>query len=89
LKAKIPGIVQEMIDITKEQTTQRLTERKEYIVKAYNDKIEELLRDKENQLREIKEAKEKNDPGKKLALEEKKSHLLELQTECDKFVDYA
>jgi len=42
-----------------------------------------LLTNKEDQLREIIEAKEKNDPGKRLSLEEKKTRLLELQTEIE------
>lgn len=88
LKAKIPGIVNEMIEVSKKQVSEKLAEHKESIKKTYNDIIEELLTNKEDQLREIIEAKEKNDPGKRLSLEEKKTRLLELQTEIENLSSY-
>ena len=63
LKAKIPGIVDGMIEVSKKQVTEKLAEHKEHIIKTYNDIVEELLTNKEDQLQEIIEAKEKNDPG--------------------------
>jgi len=88
LKAKIPGIVNGMIEVSKEQVTEKLAEHKEHIIKTYNDIVEELLMNKEDQLREIIEAKEKNNPGKRLLLEEKKDRLLALQTEVDNLSSY-
>ena len=88
LKAKIPGIVDGMIEVSKKQVTEKLAEHKEHIIKTYNDIVEELLTNKEDQLQEIIEAKEKNDPGKRQSLEEKKDRLLGLQTEIENLSSY-